>query len=130
MREFDEVDEKKKRSALRWVAAVWVLSMAYFLLTRYTVDMGGSRKSVDGYELRLWLSGATAICLAAAAMAAFAWKLSRWILLVAAALACGLLIPISFLMTVYGGWNYNPWQYLVLIAGTYSMYRIARTCAR
>jgi hypothetical protein len=89
------VDEKKKRSALRWVAAVWVLSMAYFLLTRYTVDMGGSRKSVDGYELRLWLSGATAICLAAAAMAAFAWKLSRWILLVAAGAGLRVADPLS-----------------------------------
>jgi hypothetical protein len=100
MREFDEVDELKKRSALRWLAALWVFSLAYFLLSPYTVSMGGSRKSVDWYELRLWLVAATAICLAAALMAAFAWRLSRWILLVGAALACGLMIPFSFLITL------------------------------
>lgn len=130
MRELDEFDELKKRAALRWLAAVWVLSMAYFLLNRYTVNLGGSRKEVDWYELKLWLLAATALCGAAALMVAFAWRMSRWIVLVAAGVACVLLIPFSFLMTVYGGWNYNPWQYLALIVGTFSMCALARSCAR
>lgn len=130
MREFDEVDESKKRAALRWLAAVWVLSMAYLLLSRYTVTLGGSRTQVDWYELKLWLLAATALCGAAALMAAFAWRLSRWILLVAAGIACVFLIPFSFLMTIYGGWNYNPWQYLAQIVGTFSVCAFARSCAR
>jgi hypothetical protein len=130
MREFDELDEKKKRSALRWLTVVWALAVIFLLLIRFTVDMSGTRKDVDSRELILFITFATVIYIAAALLAAYLWRFTRWILLVAAAIACGLLIPFSFLMTVYAGWAYNLWQYVVLIVGTYAMYRVARTCAR
>jgi len=130
MREFDELDEKKKRSALRWLTVVWMLSVAFLLFSRFTVDLSGSRKEVDTREFILLITIATVIYLAALLLAAVAWRFSRWVLLVSAAIGCGLLIPSSFLMTLYGGWAYNLWQYVILLAGTYAMYRVARTCAR